>query len=41
MKKAWMNISHSHFILFKLKMFGAIVTTYCDYFKILEKKIVS
>ena len=28
MKKAWMNISHSRFILFKLKIFGEIVTTY-------------
>ena len=27
MKKARMNISHSHFILFKLKIFGEIVTT--------------
>ena len=28
MKKARMNISHSRFILFKLKIFGEIVTTY-------------
>ena len=28
MKKAQMNISHSRFILFKLKIFGEIVTTY-------------
>ena len=28
MKKARMNISHSHFILFKLKIFGEIVTTF-------------
>ena len=27
MKKARMNISHSRFILFKLKIFGEIVTT--------------
>ena len=27
MKKAQMNISHSRFILFKLKIFGEIVTT--------------
>ena len=27
MKKAWINISHSRFILFKLKIFGEIVTT--------------
>ena len=27
MKKAWMNISHSRFILFILKIFGEIVTT--------------
>ena len=27
MKKARMNISHSRFILFKLKVFGEIVTT--------------
>ena len=30
MKKARMNISHSRFILFKLKIFGEIVTTYLD-----------
>ena len=29
MKKARMNISHSRFILFKLKTFDEIVTTYC------------
>ena len=29
MKKARMNISHSRFILFKLKIFGEIVTTIC------------
>ena len=29
MKKAQMNISHSRFILFKLKIFSEIVTTYC------------
>ena len=28
MKKARMNISHSRFILFKLKIFGEIVTTF-------------
>ena len=28
MKKARMNISHSRFILSKLKIFGEIVTTY-------------
>ena len=28
MKKARMNISHSRFSLFKLKIFGEIVTTY-------------
>ena len=28
MKKARMNISHSRFILLKLKIFGEIVTTY-------------
>ena len=28
MKKAQMNISHSRFILSKLKIFGEIVTTY-------------
>ena len=28
MKKARMNISHSRFILFKLKILGEIVTTY-------------
>ena len=28
MKKARMNISHSRFILYKLKIFGEIVTTY-------------
>ena len=28
MKNARMNISHSRFILFKLKIFGEIVTTY-------------
>ena len=27
MKKARMNISHFHFILFNLKIFGEIVTT--------------
>ena len=27
MKKAGMNISHSRFILFKLKIFGEILTT--------------
>ena len=31
MKKARINISHSHFILFKLKIFGEIVTTYRKY----------
>ena len=33
MKKARMNISHSRFILFKLKIFGEIVTTLfkCNY----------
>ena len=30
MKKARMNISHPRFILFKLKIFGEIVTTYLD-----------
>ena len=30
MKKARMNISHSRFILFKLKIFGEIVTTLND-----------
>ena len=28
MKKAWMNISHFRSILFNLKIFGEIVTTY-------------
>ena len=28
MKKERMNISHSRFILFRLKIFGEIVTTY-------------
>ena len=28
MKKARINISHSRFILFKLKIFGEIVTTF-------------
>ena len=28
MNKAWMNISHSRFILFYLKIFGEIVTTF-------------
>ena len=28
MKKARMNISHSRFILFKLKIFGEIITTF-------------
>ena len=28
MKKARMNISHSRFILFNLKIFGEIVTTF-------------
>ena len=28
MKKVRMNISHSRFILFKLKIFGEIVTTF-------------
>ena len=28
MKKAWMNISHFYFILFNLKIFGEIVTTF-------------
>ena len=28
MKKARMNISHSRFILFKLKIFGEIVSTF-------------
>ena len=28
MKKARMNISHSRFILFKLQIFGEIVSTY-------------
>ena len=28
MKKVRMNISHSRFILFNLKIFGEIVTTY-------------
>ena len=31
MKKARMNISHSRFILFKLKIFGEIVTTIIIY----------
>ena len=31
MKKARMNISHSRFILFKLKTFGEIVTTNKQY----------
>ena len=31
MKKARMNISHSRFILFKLKIFGEIVTTFFNY----------
>ena len=34
MKKARMNISHSRFILFKLKIFGEIVTTYFIYSKL-------
>ena len=28
MKKVWMNISHSRFILSKLKIFAEIVTTF-------------
>ena len=31
MKKVRMNISHSRFILFKLKIFGEIVTTFILY----------
>ena len=31
MKKARMNISHSRFILSKLKIFGEIVTTFSFY----------
>ena len=34
MKKARMNISHSRFILFKLKIFGEIVTTYILFTKL-------
>ena len=30
MKKAWMNISHSRFILSKLKIFGEIVSTFTN-----------
>ena len=36
MKKARMNISHSRFILLKLKIFGEIVTTF---FKIIVSNI--
>ena len=38
MKKARMNISHSRFTLFKLKIFGEIVTTFEDW---LCKKLTS
>ena len=36
MKKARMNISHSRFILFKLKIFGEIVTTKLFYSMVLN-----
>ena len=37
MKKVRMNISHSRFILFKLKIFGEIVTTIV--FSLLHNKL--
>ena len=37
MKKARMNISHSRFILSKLKIFGEIVTTLIIYFFLKEQ----
>ena len=33
MKKARMNISHSRFTLFKLKIFGEIVTTIFEWYQ--------
>ena len=38
MKKARVNISHSRFILFKLKIFGEIVTTYLERFDTLVRR---
>ena len=37
MKKARVNISHSRFILFKLKIFGEIVTTNLERFDTLVR----